>query len=302
MTDFYKIQKVLLVSALLALTASCGWMGQRRQADNNREAVEEAKTATENAEVATENADDEWVWWRKDDTMLKPQFKHTDIGIADMGTDVRILLPTGSWAVPPKRFEPVLSEPWYELIYNSISERYELKKAELHLERDYNDCSGDSTVHVVSGRKALMFIGGLAPEREEVPAVALTMRRVWPGEELAFTFGDKAYKLRGEGVVSGTAMIYTDNGQERWDKVENYKLYLSENGGSEQLVAAILSFNDQFVTIRWIGDMDGDRKPDLLLDVSRHYEEEVVVLYLSSKAADGELVGAAALSYYDFSC
>ena len=82
----------------------------------------------------------------------------------------------------------------------------------------------------------------------------------------------------------------------------NYKLRFSDGSGKEQLIVAVPSFDHAFMAIRWIGDLNGDRKPDLLLDISTHYEQEVVVLYLSSLAEDGELVGAAAVSDCYFAC
>lgn len=240
--------------------------------------------------------------YRPDLTVI-PRFEHSDNGIVDMGKGIRILLPAGHWPVSPEVHEPILSEDWHELIYDSVTKRHELKTAELRLERGYNDCSGDSTVHVVSGRNALLFIHGLAPQTEEVPTVSPTKHRIWPDEELSFLFGDTNYKLRGEGVVVEAAMAYIDNGEiERWDDVANYKLYLSEEGREEQLIVALPSFNSVFVTICWIGDLDGDHKPDLLLDISTWYEEKIVVLYLSSLAGEGELVGAAAVSDYYFDC
>ena len=227
-----------------------------------------------------------------------PKFEWSKNGIVDMGRGVRILLPTGHWAVSPQEYEPLLGEEWHELVCDSITGRHQLRVAELHLERGYNECWGDSTVHVGSAREALLFIHGLAAN-EDLPTVALNKRRVWPGEELSFAFGDATYKLRGEGVSGDTGTRES----ERWDdEVVNYKLLFSDGSGKEQLIVAVPSFEHAFMAIRWIGDLDGDRKPDLLLDISTHYEQEVVVLYLSSLAEDGELVGAAAVSCEDFSC
>jgi hypothetical protein len=237
-----------------------------------------------------------------------PQFEWSHAGIVDMGSGIRILLPTGGWAVSPETFEPMLSEQWRELIYNSVTERHELKTANLSLERGYNECWEDSIVHVASERKAMLLIHGLAPQGEEVPTVDFRKNRIWPDETMSFELYGRRYVLRGEGIIERENTIRTDTGEERWDEVRNYKLFLATEGSPEstdppeQTIVAMPSFNDQFVTIRWIGDLDGDQKPDMLLDISQHYEEEVVVLYLSSKAAEGELVGAAAVSCYSFSC
>lgn len=42
--------------------------------------------------------------------------------------------------------------------------------------------------------------------------------------------------------------------------------------------------------LRWAGDLDGDGKPDLLLDAANHYNTQTTRLFLSSRAKKGELV------------
>jgi hypothetical protein len=72
---------------------------------------------------------------------------------------------------------------------------------------------------------------------------------------------------------------------------------LSANGTSQRL---FVFDNDpdagDFKGLRviWAGDLDGDGKLDLLVDVSNHDNASDTALYLSSKARRGELVGLAA--------
>ena len=75
-------------------------------------------------------------------------------------------------------------------------------------------------------------------------------------------------------------------------------LTLSENRTLQRLFV----FNDNpyardFKGLRviWAGDLDGDGKLDLLVDVSNHDNASDTALYLSSKARSGELVGLAAI-------
>jgi hypothetical protein len=49
--------------------------------------------------------------------------------------------------------------------------------------------------------------------------------------------------------------------------------------------------------LRWAGDLDGDGKLDLLIEFGMSGSTETV-LFLSSRAQDGELVGAAASFTY----
>lgn len=75
-------------------------------------------------------------------------------------------------------------------------------------------------------------------------------------------------------------------------------LTLSANGTEQRLFV----FNNDpaagdFKGLRviWAGDLDGDDKIDLLVDVSNHDNAGDTALYLSSKARSGELVGLAAI-------
>jgi hypothetical protein len=42
--------------------------------------------------------------------------------------------------------------------------------------------------------------------------------------------------------------------------------------------------------LRWAGDLDGDGKPDFLIDADKHYAQQTTRLLLSSKAKRGQLV------------
>ena len=84
---------------------------------------------------------------------------------------------------------------------------------------------------------------------------------------------------------------------------KNYKLYLSEAGsGNEQLLIAMPGFWDTKALILWIGDLDADAKPDFVFDVSDDYESKCVVLFLSSKADESQIVKCVGRSYYAFDC
>ena len=72
------------------------------------------------------------------------------------------------------------------------------------------------------------------------------------------------------------------------DKVEDYKLYISAENGPETLLMEQNSFNDTFVELLFIGDLDRDGKPDFVFSANRDYEEDRVVLYLSSRAKAGK--------------
>ena len=68
---------------------------------------------------------------------------------------------------------------------------------------------------------------------------------------------------------------------------------LPEAGGYMVDGEAVLG-EDGSPQLLFAGDLDGDGRLDLILDLSDHYNKSLPTLLLSSEAADGELVGAAA--------
>jgi hypothetical protein len=72
------------------------------------------------------------------------------------------------------------------------------------------------------------------------------------------------------------------------------RLVFSHGLVSQELFSLPEGGNDPYITILWIGDIDGDGKPDLYLNTSWHYNVSHKVLWLSSLAHQGQLVGVAA--------
>lgn len=62
------------------------------------------------------------------------------------------------------------------------------------------------------------------------------------------------------------------------------------------------SFNDTFVEILFIGDIDRDGKPDFIFGTNRNYEEERVFLYLSSEAIEGKQIKKVSEIAVQFDC
>ena len=280
------MKKTVIILSILALIAgSCGQAtNKQKQAEvvNNEEIVSKDEEQTDEVEL---------------DMRVIPQFPED----SNIKTNVEISLSHDDER-EKEGFKSMLSEEWFDFYQDSITKKYYLKKADIRIESYYNDCWGDSVKYVESQRKPLVFVKGIIPQNEEIFSIPVTKRCVWVGEKYSFSFKEKIYIFRGDGNTIKSEMAHTDDGYERRDEVKNYKLYLSEQGKSEQLIVAIPTFNDTFVKILWIGDLDGDGKPDFILDTSRHYEEETVLLFLSSKAGNGEIVKIVASSSYGFAC
>jgi hypothetical protein len=108
-----------------------------------------------------------------------------------------------------------------------------------------------------------------------------------PGEQVQFTCHDVAYTLYATGKQA------SESPKSKAYVVSNYKLFLKAviNGKNyNQLLVAISDFDDAMTTIQFAGDIDGDYRPDFIIDTTNDYNAEVPTLYLSKPASKGNLL------------
>ncbi|WP_291878970.1 hypothetical protein [Chryseobacterium sp.] len=193
-----------------------------------------------------------------------------------------------------------LAKDWLDL-YQKDGNFY-LGKADYTVSSGYSECSGDSTKVIHSKNNSLLLIGHSRLTLGEIKTVKIVKNKIWPTEKLKFRFGNEEYTLRAEGKVLSSEKVHTDEGEELYQNVKDYKLYLSASNAPETLFLQEESFNDTFVELLFIGDLDKDGKPDFIFGANRDYEEERVILYLSSQAKKGKLIKKAAEIAIQFDC
>ena len=218
----------------------------------------------------------------------------------DFVNDFDILLPTQYRDWENNNDVDILTKDWLDL--NKKDGKYYLSQADFTIERGYSECSGDSTKIINSKYKTLLLLNKSSLELGELTTIKIKKNKIWPKEKSTFQFGATQYTFRAEGKVISSEKISTDNGEELYQKVENYKLYISKNNGAETLVLHQQSFNDTFVELLFIGDIDKDGKPDFIFSANRDYEEERVFLYLSSEAKEGNIIEKVAEISVQFDC
>ncbi len=89
--------------------------------------------------------------------------------------------------------------------------------------------------------------------------------------------------------VNYNLFVTTDNSEKGDYLDETSKLILSD-GKTEQIIYSQERCSDCGWGVYWVGDLDGDGKLDLYLDLSDHYNVTGKCLFLSSQAEKGELV------------
>lgn len=219
----------------------------------------------------------------------------------DFKNDFDILLASSYRTWENKNPATSLTKNWTDL-YEKNGKFY-LGKADFKLENGYDECAGDSTKIINSSTKTLLYMDLPELKLGEIKSLKIDKNKIWPKEKITLVFNGIEYFLRAEGEVLASQKVINDGGNEEiFQNVKNYKLYISTKNTPEKLLLQEASFNDTFVELLFAGDIDGDGKLDFIFGANRDYEEERVILFLSSKASSENSVKKVAEIAVQFDC
>lgn len=220
---------------------------------------------------------------------------------ADFKNDFDILRATSYRTWENENPATSLAKNWADLYEKNG--RFYLGKADFKIENGYGECAGDSTRIINSATKTLLFIDLPELKSGEIKSLKMDRNKIWPNEKITLAFNGTEYVLRGEGEVLASEKVINDDGKEElFQNVKNYRLYISTKNTPEKLLLQEPSFNDTFVELLFAGDIDRDGKLDFIFGANRDYEEERVILFLSSKAEPGNNVKKVAEIAIQFDC
>ena len=134
-------------------------------------------------------------------------------------------------------------------------------------------------------------------ENQTVDGIHFKSRMLYPGESIPY----------GRSIIYavGDVDVSEESSLEPVQSIRNYKLIIREQsvegaGPKEEVLFDLnLShwsngFFEGGARIRWVGDIDGDNKLDILLTYSPHYACYQVILFLSTRAIGPRLLGETA--------
>lgn len=215
--------------------------------------------------------------------------------------DFDILIPRSYRTYDGKNPVSSLTEKWLNL-YEENGEYY-LGKADFKIEKGFDECSGDSLKSILPNKTTVIFMDDPELKAGKLKSLKINKQKVWPKEKVTYVFNGVTYVFRAEGkVLSEEKISGSDDKEEVFKNVQQYKLYLKIGDNAEKLLLAEDSFHDTFVELLFAGDIDNDGKLDFVFGASRDYEEERVILFLSSKAKNNEGVKKVSEIAVQFDC
>ncbi|PKV75776.1 hypothetical protein [Pontibacter ramchanderi] len=181
-------------------------------------------------------------------------------------------------------------KPWLALVQDDSV--FRLKPSRMQV-TTFFDPVFDKGRQVRSGRevrgehpRTLLFTTGITRLQEsEVDTVGYPNQVILPNTSIDLKFKGKTYTL----AASGDSI--QQEGSDSYS-VQNYKWTVTgiKNGRKvSQELASDENFESAIYVLLWAGDLDRDGIPDLLADLSNHFNTSNVTLFLSSLADKGKL-------------
>jgi hypothetical protein len=181
---------------------------------------------------------------------------------------------------------PTTGKTWLGL-FPAKGGQFELREAKVTVSL-VNDPIADNSPKEKTGRK--VTVAGMAE-----PLVVVTgVSALKPGKVITSTVNKKERFDVGEklklnvGTKESTLAVSGLKKSAEWRI--GYKIVL-ECGGIKQTIYDRKQVADSsFPSLLWAGDLDGDKKIDLIMDTTDNYNVRILTLFLSSKAKPGKLV------------
>lgn len=176
-------------------------------------------------------------------------------------------------------------QPWLGL-FQTKAGHYELKSTKV-LVTLVNDPIADEKPEQKTGKKVsivgmgepIVLVRGIAGLKAgRVPGNDLKKEHLPVGETQKLKVGARVANL----IVTGK--------KKDQEITNDYRIVLESGGVKQELYKREELGSDGFPSLLWSGDLDGDGKVDLIMDMHDHYNVRRVTLLLSGKAKPGKLI------------
>ncbi|QOW09223.1 hypothetical protein Q73A0000_02050 [Kaistella flava (ex Peng et al. 2021)] len=214
--------------------------------------------------------------------------KPAPIITANFPKEVSILLPTQYRKKSTGYPQNVKDKNWFELYKEEKTGKWLIGKADLKISYGRDECVGEDVMIIKSKHEdvVLFFTGfdGLNLNPETI----LEDKPLFPEHNISFKFKGQEYLLSpmgsvvdDEGHILPANLVREQTQQELADsQITDYTLSFSVGNETFNL-ATINKIEFSTPKIIWLGDLNGDDLPDMILDLSSFYETQRLFFFLS---------------------
>lgn len=163
------------------------------------------------------------------------------------------------------------------------------------------DCVGVALVEPTlntNSRCLFLFRGLEKYNKGKFTNLLTASKKIWTDKSEMFDFNNVVYTLISEGDVVAE---HDDDSDSYYEDIVNYKLCLSDDKKSQYIVK-VKEQRGVMTEICFAGDLDGDGKPDLIVQSPSFDKEYRLLLFLSSYAEGDELVKLVSILVDSFDC
>lgn len=166
----------------------------------------------------------------------------------------------------------ILNSNWLSIYLENG--QYKLGKQDLAIQEKGEDpCSGMDVEYIDTKISSLLLLNIKNLASLKLDTLALKERVVQPNSPLKFQWKNQNYELK------ATGLTFTD-AYERSN--EWYTLAMYHNGKKLRTLIIQNEYNDTQTSILLISDLDNDQIPDIILSSPRDYEEDRILIFISS--------------------
>lgn len=152
------------------------------------------------------------------------------------------------------------------------------------LGEDAPDAPTATSIEVSGPSQPLFLVRGITASPRLVPTFFVGSQSMIAGDHFDIARLKSEYALHVEGTQTKDDILPAGS-----------RLVLSHGSVTQELFLVPKTANDPYISVLWVGDLDGDGKPDFYIDSTWHYNVSYKVLWLSSLAKPGQIVGKAAV-------
>lgn len=206
-----------------------------------------------------------------------------------LSKEIELLLPTQYRETSTGYPTNFTDKVWYEVYRDTVSELIKISKANLKVSYGLDECVGENVMIISSKNEYARLFFTEFEGMTKKPVTLLSEKLLIPEHRLSFKFKGKDY------VFSATGTVYDDQremlpseevkqleGEDVYvSEMRDYKLMFSTSDGISYQLAYEEHLEGTVPEVVWVGDLNGDNLPDLVLDLSNFYEEKHLYLFLS---------------------